>query len=55
MVISSTQYLSALPETLSLVLFQFVWYNNNIKIEDVAIHSEKFSYKNVNFLLQLLN
>ena len=53
MVISWSQYLSISPETLSLVLSQFLWYNNHIKIEDVAIHIEKFSNKNVNFLLQL--
>ena len=53
MVISWSQYLSTSPETLSLVSSQFLWYNNHIKIEDVVIHIEKFSKKNVNFLLQL--
>ena len=49
MAISWSQYLSTSPETLSLVLSQFLWYNNHIKIEDVVIHIEKFSKKNVNF------
>ena len=53
MLISWSQYLSASPETLSQVLSQFLWYKNYIKIEDAVIHFEKFSNKNISFLLHL--
>ena len=48
-----SQYLSTLSETPSLVLSQFLWYNNYIKIEDALIHFEKFSNQSISFLLQL--
>ena len=53
MIISWSQYLSASPETPSQVLPKFLWYNNYIKTEDAVILLEKFSNKNINFLLQL--
>ena len=53
MVINWRQYLSSSPETPSQILSQFLWYNNYTKIEDAVIHFEKFSNKNINFLLQL--
>ena len=53
MLISWSQYLLASPETPSQVLFQFPWYNNYLKIENVVIHFEKFPNKTFNFLSQL--
>ena len=53
MVISWNQCLSYFPETPSKVISQFLWYNNNIKIEDAVLYFQKSSNKNINFLSQL--
>ena len=50
MVISWSQYLSSSPETPSQVLPQFLWYRHYIKVEDVVMHLENFSNKNINLL-----
>ena len=51
MVISWSEYYSSSLVTPSQVLPQLLWYNNYIKLEDAAIHFEKFSNKNINQLL----
>ena len=54
MLISWSQDLSRSPETSSQMLTQFLLFNKYIKTEGTAIHFPKFSNKDINFILQLL-
>ena len=50
---SWSQSFSGSPETSSLILSHFLWFNKYIKIEGTVVHFPKFSNKGINFLLQL--
>ena len=52
MLIRWNQYLSASPETPSQVLSQFLWYKNDIKVDDSVMQFEKLSNKNIKFFSQ---
>ena len=38
-----------------MILFEFIWFNSNIKVDSKPVHFPFFSDKNLNFIGQLFN